>query len=129
MFRIGYFGPNLKQALFLLCYVSKRQVVPLRRSCFMLVLPDGKCKQANILHVARWNKPIYPNEFRVPNWSCICELSGKKLMIYEECMTDQPPEVGGSNLSSLMGSLALSLLMIENIHICSIDKIQNPYWH
>jgi hypothetical protein len=31
----------------------------------MLVLPDGKRKQANILHVARWNKPVYPNEFGV----------------------------------------------------------------
>jgi hypothetical protein len=40
-------------------------LVPLWRSCFMLVLPDGKRKQANILHVARWYKPVYPNEFGV----------------------------------------------------------------
>jgi hypothetical protein len=44
-------------------------------------------------------------------------------MIYEECMTNQPPEIGSSNLSSLMGSLVLS--MIENIHICSINDTQN----
>jgi hypothetical protein len=38
-------------------------------------------------------------------------------------MTNQPPEIGSSNLSSLMGSLVLS--MIENIHICSINDTQN----